>query len=46
VTLTMKAVSRPGPRLMSLAHGLARQLQLRAHQRGLAAFRRLVLGSS
>lgn len=39
VTLKMHAISRPGPRLPSWTHGLARRLQLRAHQRGLATFR-------
>lgn len=43
VRLTMHAVSRPGPRLLIWAYGLARHLQLRAHQRGLASFRRRVL---
>jgi hypothetical protein len=42
--LTMRAVSKPGPRLWPAAHGLARHLQLRAHQQGLATFRRLVAG--
>jgi uncharacterized protein (UPF0548 family) len=42
VTLTMRAVSKPGPRLPGFAHGLARRLQLRAHRRGLAAFRQAV----
>lgn len=46
VTLTLHAVSRPGPRLPIWAHGLARRLQLRAHQRGLAAFRRMVLSQT
>lgn len=43
VILTMHAVSRPGPRLPIWTHGLARHLQLRAHQRGLANFHRMVL---
>lgn len=43
VSLTVRAISRPGPRLRFWAHGLARRLQLRAHQCGLAAFHRLAL---
>lgn len=46
VRLEMRAVSKPGPRLWGAAHGLARRLQLRAHQHGLAAFRQRVAGPS
>ena len=43
VTLTLRAVSRPGPRLPFFAHSFARQLQLRAHHRALASFRQWAL---